>query len=90
MAEPPPAKPTALENRAADGDRLFSPSAARNKAAIRDVFLRTMPTAGRILEIGGGSGEHGLEIAAAAPSLIWHTGDPSEEARRSIAGRNLR
>lgn len=65
-------------------DRLYSPSAARNRDIIRDTFLAHMPTTGHILEVGAGSGEHGVHIAAHAPDLTWHSGDPDPEARRSI------
>jgi len=75
---------TALETRAAAGTRLFSPSAARNRNAIRDVFLKHMPCEGKALEIGGGTGEHGVHIARAAPALSWHTGDPDPVSQASI------
>ena len=75
----------ALEARAREEDRLHSPSAARNKDAIRDVFVRTMPEAGHILEVGAGTGEHGVHIAAARPQLIWHPSDPDPDSRRSQA-----
>ncbi|HBS33112.1 MAG TPA: SAM-dependent methyltransferase [Parvularcula sp.] len=75
----------ALENRGAEERRLFSPSAARNRDAIRDAFLRTMPLAGTILEIGSGTGEHAVHIAAAAPDLRWLPGDPDAASRASIA-----
>lgn len=78
-------KETALENRAAQGARMFSPSTARNRDPIRDAFLKTMPHVGRILEIGGGTGEHAVHLAAALPGAEWRTGDPDEAARRSIA-----
>ena len=76
---------TALENRNAAGERLFSPSVARNRDPIRDVFLKHMPQGGKALEIGGGTGEHAAHLAAALPDLHWTTGDPDPAARRSIA-----
>ena len=82
-------KPTpreiALESREASGARLQSPSAARNRDPIRDVFLKTMPGAGKFLEIGGGTGEHGVHLAKALPGATWHTGDPDPASRASIA-----
>ncbi len=78
-------KGIALEERETAGEKLFSPSAARNRDFIRDVFLTTMPNEGRILEIGGGTGEHGVHIAGAARGLVWHTGDPDPVSRASIA-----
>lgn len=76
---------TALEDRSHDSARLYSPSAARNRDAIRGVFLKTMPAKGGILEIGGGTGEHAVHLAAALPDIVWRTGDPEETARASIA-----
>lgn len=78
-------KETALEGRTPDGDRLYSPSAARNRDPIRDVFLKTMTRQGKILEIGGGTGEHAVHLASALPGLFWLTGDPDASARSSIA-----
>lgn len=75
----------ALEERASEERRLFSPSAARNRDAIRDAFLTTMPHTGVILEIGSGTGEHAVHIAAAAPELRWLPGDPDAASRASIA-----
>ncbi|NHK28549.1 DUF938 domain-containing protein [Parvularcula flava] len=76
----------ALEARAAEEDRLFSPSAARNREAIREVFLQHMPPEGLIVEIGSGTGEHAVEILKAAPDLIWQPSDPDETSRRSVNG----
>jgi len=82
-SEPP--RSIALESRETSGERLFSPSAARNRDPIRDVFLKTMPKAGKILEIGGGTGEHAVHLAEALVDAIWHTGDPDPASRASIA-----
>lgn len=78
-------KPTALEDRSADGVKLFSPSTARNRDVIRDVFLKHLPTDARVLEVGSGTGEHGVHIACAAPGISWRAGDPDGAARASIA-----
>ena len=79
------AREIALEARSAQEERLYSPSAARNKDVIRDVFIRTMPKSGAILEVGAGTGEHGVAIAKACPQLNWHAGDPDPVSRASIA-----
>ncbi len=76
---------TALEARDTSGERLFSPSAARNRDPVRDAFLKTMPHTGKILEIGGGTGEHAVHLAEALSGVIWHTGDPDPASRASIA-----
>jgi len=83
MTEPTP--PSALEDRAQAGARLFSPSVARNWRPIRDVFLKHMPASGAILELGGGTGEHAVRLAEALPGAQWRTGDPDDKARASIA-----
>lgn len=75
----------ALEARETSGARLFSPSAARNREAIFDAFLAHMPRAGTVLEIGSGTGEHAVHIAAHLPELTWLPGDPDETSRASIA-----
>lgn len=79
-------RPAALEARAADDDgRLFSPSAGRNRAIICETFLRLGPRAGKVLEVGSGTGEHAATIAAAAPDLLWRPSDPDARSRVSIA-----
>ncbi|MCB2113672.1 MAG: DUF938 domain-containing protein [Parvularculaceae bacterium] len=65
--------------------RIYSPSSARNRDFIRDAFLKHMPTKGVIVEVGSGSGEHCIHIAAAAPHLYFLPGDPDEASRASIA-----
>ena len=76
---------TALETRAHEGEKLFSPSAARNRDAICDAFLPFLPSRGSVLEIGAGTGEHAVHLAAAARGLRWFAGDPDPAARASIA-----
>ncbi|MFN0025171.1 MAG: DUF938 domain-containing protein [Parvularculaceae bacterium] len=71
--------------RSREEARLFSPSAARNRDAIRDAYLKTMPLAGTVLEIGSGTGEHAVHLAAAAPDLRWQPSDPDAGSRASIA-----
>lgn len=75
----------ALENRETEGERLFSPSVARNRDAIRDVVLAEMPKTGKILEVGAGTGEHAVHISSALPGIRWHTGDPDPSSRASIS-----
>ena len=77
--------PIALEARAEKEARLYSPSVERNREVIKDVFLKTMPTTGQVLEIASGTGEHGVHIARHAPALTWLPGDPDARSRASIA-----
>lgn len=75
----------ALEARRSQGARLNSPSTARNREAILEAFLAHMPHAGAVLEIGSGTGEHAVHIAARLPELSWLPGDPDAASRASIA-----
>ena len=72
---------TATEN----GERLFSPSTARNREPIAEVLLDALPPSSLVLEIGGGTGEHAAYMAKTAPEIDWYTGDPDAAARTSIA-----
>lgn len=74
----------ALEAREQKAARLFSPSAARNRDPIRDAFLKHMPRRGEVIEVGSGTGEHVVHLAAAAPLLTFHPGDPDAASRASI------
>jgi len=64
---------------------MRSPSAARNREPIREMFLTHMPADGVIVEVASGSGEHVVHLAAAAPRLRCRPGDPDPSARASIA-----
>lgn len=90
-------KPVALEARAevADG-RRHSPSIARNRDAVRDVYLEHMPASGTVLEIASGTGEHGAHIASALPGMTWQYSDidtaslASQAAWRVFTGEQAR
>jgi Protein of unknown function (DUF938) len=69
----------------AAADRLSSPSAARNRDPILDVFRRVLPAEGLVLEIASGTGEHAVHFAAAQRGIEWQPTDPDEASRRSIA-----
>ena len=77
-------KPVALEPRADGGDgRRFAPSTARNRDPIRDVFAAEGLTAGDVLEIASGTGEHGAFLTEAFPELHWTYSDIDPEGRLS-------
>ena len=77
-------KPVALEPRADGGDgRRFAPSTARNRDPIRDVFADEGLTAGDVLEIASGTGEHGAFLTEAFPELHWTYSDIDPEGRLS-------
>jgi len=77
--------PVALEGRASDEGRLFSPSAGRNKADIAAVLSQILPQDSAVLEIGSGTGEHGFEVVSLRPDLRWQFSDPDAASRVSQA-----
>ena len=64
--------------------RLFFPATQRNKKYIGDIFSKIPLKPGYVLEIGSGSGEHGIEFQKRFPEIIWQTSDPSLDHRKSI------
>ena len=66
-------------------NRLFFPSTQRNKYSIEGVISRIIKNNGSILEIGSGSGEHGVAFQKRFPEIIWQTSDPELVHRKSIS-----
>ena len=64
--------------------RLFFAATQRNREFIGDVLSRTIKKNGLILEIGSGSGEHGVVFQKRFPGIIWQTSDPDLQHRKSI------
>lgn len=78
-------KPVTLEGLVAAGDRRFSPSTARNRDPVREAFFGHVCKTARVLEIGSGTGEHGVHMASAAPDLSWTFTEHNMEALTGIA-----
>ena len=66
-------------------NRLFFPATKRNKTFIGDVLSRIIQKNRSILEIGSGSGEHGVAFQKRFPETIWQTSDPDLRHRQSIS-----
>ena len=64
-------------------NRLFFPATQRNRDCIGDVLSRIIKKSS-VLEIGSGSGEHGVVFQKRFPEIIWQTSDPSFLYRKSI------
>ena len=64
--------------------RLFFSATQRNRDFIGDVLSRIIKKGGFILEIGSGSGEHGVVFQKRFPEIIWQTSDPNLLHRKSI------
>lgn len=66
-------------------DRRHAPATARNREAILEVLSRVLPSEGRVLEVGSGTGEHAAFFAPRLAPRIWQPSDPDPVLRRSIA-----
>ncbi|WP_426257941.1 DUF938 domain-containing protein [Sphingomonas sp. DC1600-2] len=73
-----------MPGEAGSEDRRHAPATLRNRMAIADVLRETLPSAGLVLEIASGSGEHAAYFAQEFPALDWQPSDPDPDARRSI------
>ena len=65
--------------------RRHAPATLRNRDAIVAVLADWLPSAGAVLEVASGSGEHIVHFAAAFPHLDWQPSDPDPDALTSIA-----
>ena len=66
-------------------NRLFFPATMRNRESIGELLSRILPREGSILEIGSGSGEHGVVFQKRFPEIIWQSSDPDLMHRNSIS-----
>ncbi len=66
-------------------ERLFFPATVRNRDFIAEVLIDFLPQDGYVLEVGSGSGEHGVYFQRHFPSLKWQTSDPDPIHRKSIS-----
>ena len=65
-------------------NRLFFSATQRNRDCIGDVISKIKKKGGSILEIGSGSGEHGVVFQKRFPDITWQTSDPNLLNRKSI------
>ena len=68
----------------AAGERRSAPAALRNRDPIAEVLCEWLPTAGLVLEIASGTGEHAVYFAERFPTLEWQPSDIHPDALRSI------
>lgn len=80
-------KPVALEQRETHGEKLFSPSTARNLGPITGLLDTILPPDARVLEIGSGTGEHGEGLCQLRRDITWQYSDPHPPSRASQAAR---
>ena len=65
-------------------NRLFFLATQKNRDCIGDVLSRIIKK-GAVLEIGSGSGEHGVVFQKRFPEIIWQASDPDLLHRKSIS-----
>lgn len=68
-----------------DSARRHAPATLRNREPLLAVLRRVLPSAGTVLEIASGSGEHARFFADALPALVWQPTDLDPAARASVA-----
>lgn len=68
-----------------DSAKRYAPATLRNREPIRDVLREVLPDRGQVLEIGSGSGEHAVFLAASFPDIIWQPTDADPECLASVA-----
>ena len=66
-------------------NRLFFPATKRNRESIGEVLSTILLRRGSILEIGSGSGEHGVVFQKRFPEITWQSSDPELMHRNSIS-----
>jgi len=64
--------------------RMDFPSTERNAEPILEVLKTLLPSAGLVLEVASGSGQHAARFAMELPGLIWQPTDIDPDHRRSI------
>jgi hypothetical protein len=65
--------------------RRSAPATQRNREPILAVLARVLPSAGLVLEVASGTGEHACFFASKLVGLEWQPSDPDDGNRASIA-----
>ncbi|MCJ2542129.1 DUF938 domain-containing protein [Thermostichus vulcanus] len=65
-------------------NRRHAPATLRNRDPILRVLEQVLPSSGRVLEVGSGTGEHAVYFAPRLPHCIWQPSEPDPELCRSI------
>lgn len=64
--------------------KRHAPATVRNRDAIVEVLAQELPSAGCVLEVASGSGEHAIFFAQQLPTFEWQPSDHEREAIASI------
>ena len=65
--------------------KRFAPATARNRQPIAKVLRQYLPSAGLVLEVASGTGEHAVFFANCFPTLQWQPSDIDDDALKSIS-----
>jgi hypothetical protein len=72
------------EGPAAADARRSAPAVSRNRKPIANVLADWLPSAGTVLEVASGTGEHAVWFAERFPNLTWQPSDTHPDAQASI------
>lgn len=72
------------ETPAAADARRSAPAASRNREPIAEVLAKWLPSAGTVLEVASGTGEHAVWFAGRFQNLTWQPSDTHPDALASI------
>ena len=64
---------------------MDAPAARRNARPLLNVLRSVLPSEGRLLEIGSGTGHHAAAFTQAFPTLVWLPSETTPERLASIA-----
>ena len=56
----------------------FPPACERNKKPILEYLKQWLKSGDKVLEIGSGTGQHGVFFASQLPDVVWQCSEPSE------------
>lgn len=73
------------EGPAAADARRSAPAASRNREPIAEVLADWLPSAGTVLEVASGTGEHAAWFSERFANLTWQPSDTHSDALASIA-----
>ena len=72
------------EGPAAADARRSAPAVSRNRKPLAEVLADWLPSAGTVLEVASGTGEHAVWFAERFPNLTWQPSDTHPDAQASI------
>ena len=64
--------------------KRHAPATLRNTQPIIEVLRKELPSAGTVLEVASGTGEHAVAFARAFPGVTWQPSDRTADELRSI------